>query len=190
MIQLVLTAFALSMDAVAVSVGICSRKDSLNARGLLWMALSFGFFQALMPVIGYSLGHLGSQWFQSIDHWIAFVLLFFVGAKMLWEAWKGGDEEVSEVSCADSTGFLPWKTLLTLSIATSIDAAAIGVTFSLLGGDLWQSVLVIGVLTFALSWLGGHFGRRLGSHFGVRAEMIGGLLLILIGVRILWEHGF
>jgi len=112
----------------------------------------------------------------------------FVGAKMLWEAWKGGSEEEAEEVCPDSTGVLLWKTLLTLSIATSIDAVAIGVTFSLLGNSLLHSVLVIGILTFGLSWLGGHFGRRLGSYFGTRAEIMGGILLILIGVHILWEH--
>lgn len=189
MLQILLTAFALSMDAVAVSVGICSRKDSLNSRGLLWMALSFGVFQAFMPMIGYGLGKLGSQWLQNVDHWIAFLLLLFVGGKMLWEAWKSDAEDDSDVSSQARTGSLPWKTLLTLSIATSIDAAAIGVTFSLLGSNLIHSIITIGVLTFALSWLGGHFGRRLGSHFGTRAEIVGGILLILIGVRILWEHG-
>lgn len=183
-IQVLLTAIALSMDAVAVSLGTACRKKAPHSRGILVMALGFGIFQALMPWLGFTLGSAGSAHLMRFDHWIAFALLGFVGGKMLWESFH--EEEDAELEI--QAGYLPWKTLLLLAIATSIDAAAIGISFSMIGTSIAREALIIGVITFVLSWLAGHFGKRIGEGLGKKAEVLGGLLLIGIGLQILWEH--
>jgi putative Mn2+ efflux pump MntP len=144
------------------------------------MAAFFGFFQALMPAVGYVCGFAFEGWFKSVDHWIAFGLLGFIGAKMIYESRRADDEKVKD----------PFATprLLLLSVATSIDALAVGLSFSLLGVPLVTTVLVIGVVTFSLCLPAVWLGRRLGGLMASRAELLGGLALIGIGFKILIEH--
>ncbi len=180
--QIFLLACALAMDAFAVSVASCTRKRDDFHRHALITSLSFGFFQALMPLLGWGLGRADASLLGNIDHWIAFVLLFAIGAKMVWEGI--GSESHEDEECPRFS----WKTLLTLSVATSIDAAAVGVSLSLVEVPILFPALAIGVITFAWSWLGHHFGRLLGERFGHGAEIFGGLVLIGIGSKILWQH--
>lgn len=181
--QTFLLALALAMDAFAVSVGSCTHKRDNFHRHALATSLSFGLFQAGMPLLGWSLGRAGASLLQNIDHWIAFGLLAAIGLKMIWEGLhKDADD------CEGAAVPFSWKTLLMLSIATSIDAAAVGISLSLIDSPILFPAAVIGVVTFVLSWLGHHFGRMLGERFGQGAEIFGGLVLLGIGVRILAQH--
>ena len=179
-VEILLIGIGLSMDAFSVS--ICK---GLTTKGFSWkMALTcglwFGFFQALMPVIGYFLGAQFQQYIEAYDHWIAFGLLFLIGANMIREALMGKEEE--------SSNSLDFRTMLLLAIATSIDALAVGVSFACIQVRLWSSVLIIGVTTFLFSILGVKIGNVFGSKFERSAGIIGGIILILIGLKILLEH--
>jgi len=185
-IQIILLAVALSMDAMAVSIGYGTRKQAPSARTLLSLAIGFGLFQALMPLLGYVVGSAGATMLQAVDHWVAFGLLAFVGGKMLWEALHSDDDEDQKE--VEDHGHIAWKTLLLLSIATSIDAAAVGLSLSMIHAPILIPALWIGCITFALSWLGGHFGKLLGARMGKAAEVLGGLVLIAIGVKIVIDH--
>ncbi len=178
--ELLLTGVALSMDAFAVSVckGLSARR--LRPADAVKTGLFFGGFQALMPLLGWLLGRQFESYITEIDHWIAFVLLAFIGGKMVWEALHGGDEEDS--------GSFAVKELLLLAIATSIDALAVGVTFAFLSVNIWSSIAVIGVTTFAFSFGGVYLGNRVGGRFHEKAELAGGVVLVLIGLKILLEH--
>ena len=173
-------AVGVSMDAFAVSVckGLCLKKFSLKVA--IICGLYFGLFQALMPVAGYYLAASFESLVVSIDHWIAFILLLFIGGNMIREALSGERESVT-----DGTEF---KEMLLLAIATSIDALAVGVTFAFLQMNLWGAVSLIGVTTFAFSVAGVALGRKFGTWLGNRAQIVGGTILILIGTKILLEH--
>ncbi|MCL5113881.1 MAG: manganese efflux pump MntP family protein [Patescibacteria group bacterium] len=182
-IAIILIAISLSIDSFAVSVSnglTITHKKLLNA---LKVALFFGFFQAFMPVIGWILGSNLRNHAESFDHWIAFGLLASIGAKMIYESIKNKRKNkiVSHIKI---------QTLVGLSIATSIDALAIGITFALVNISLIQAVIVIGLITFLLSFLGFFIGNRLGNLFEEKIEIIGGLILIGIGLKILLSHIF
>jgi putative Mn2+ efflux pump MntP len=184
---LILTGIAvgLSMDALAVSVanGIMIKK--LHVKHAVRIAFFFGFFQALMPLIGWAAGITFSQYIQPVDHWIAFGLLVLVGGRMIWEdVSKSLGRKVDPIvqNC------LHFPTLLVMSIATSIDALAVGISFALIGTTIWLPVLVIGVITFVISFIGIQIGNRFGAVLGNRLGIIGGLVLIGIGTKILVEH--
>ena len=147
----------------------------------LTCGLWFGFFQALMPVIGYFLGEQFEQYITAVDHWIAFGLLFLIGANMIREAVWGHDDQ-------ENNGALDFKTMLLLAIATSIDALAVGVSFACIQVKIWSAVLIIGLTTFLFSILGVKVGNAFGSKFEKSAGVIGGIILILIGLKILLEH--
>lgn len=172
---------ALSMDAFSVSIckGLATKKFSLKTAVIcgLW----FGGFQALMPVIGYFLGSQFEHLIAAIDHWIAFGLLLLIGANMIREAVK-----VEESESADST--TAFKTMFMLAVATSIDALAVGVSFAFLQVNIWISVLIIGVTTFVFSFGGVAIGNFFGSRYSKPAEITGGVILILLGTKILFEH--
>ncbi len=174
---------ALSMDAFSVSIckGLATKRFSLKTAFLcgLW----FGFFQALMPVIGYFLGTQFEHLITQIDHWISFGLLSLIGINMIREALHGNDENDND-AC---TGF---KTMLLLAIATSIDAFAVGVTFAFLNVNLWFSVLIIGITTFLFSFVGVKIGNIFGSRYSKISEIVGGVILIIMGTKILIEHLF
>ncbi len=179
--ELFLVAVSLSMDAFAVSVckGLSVKK--LRPRHCATAGLYFGGFQALMPLLGWLLGRQFESLIKSIDHWIAFVLLALIGANMIREA-LGDEEDVN-----DSFSF---KTMLPLAVATSIDALAVGVTFAFLEVQILPAILLIGCTTFALPAAGVKIGNVFGSGLQSKAEIAGGVILILLGIKILIEHLF
>ncbi|WP_301843777.1 manganese efflux pump MntP family protein [uncultured Ruminococcus sp.] len=183
-VELLLTAIALSMDAFAVSVckGLGMRRMRYDQA--LVISLYFGVFQALMPLIGWLLGTSFSRYIQAFDHWIAFVLLAFLGGKMLWDVFH--EKEDGEQESAERR--LDHRELFMLAIATSIDALAVGIAFACLDVNIWSSVSIIGVTTLVISFAGVWIGNRFGNRFQKKAEIAGGLVLILIGVKILAEH--
>ncbi len=180
--ELMLIAVGLSMDAFAVAVcrGLEMRK--INYRQALLIALFFGGFQALMPLLGYLLGAGFAHHISNFDHWIAFVLLAFIGGKMIWEAVHDADEGQGEA--------LNLKMLAMMAVATSIDALAVGITFAFpsFQMNVFFAVAVIGVTTFVLSFAGVCAGNRFGARYKKKAEIVGGVVLILVGTKILLEH--
>lgn len=179
--ELLLLGVGLSMDAFAVSVckGLAMKKATLKAE--LTCGVWFGGFQAMMPLIGFYLGTLFAEAIQAFDHWVAFGLLALIGGNMLKEAF--GAEE--ECPCAD----LSVRTMFLMAVATSIDALAVGISLAMVGDvNIWAAVSLIGVTTFALSAVGVAVGNVFGSRYEKKAEMAGGIILILLGVKILLEH--
>lgn len=183
-IELLLIGVGLSMDAFAVAIckGLCMKR--LDVRQALVIALFFGGFQALMPLVGWALGTQFEQFITPVDHWIAFALLAFIGGKMLWDSFHEDDEGMA---CA-ADGRLDLRELTMLAVATSIDALAVGITFAFLRVDIVLSVGLIGATTFLLSLAGVAVGHRFGARYEKPATIVGGVVLILIGVKILLEH--
>ncbi|MDF3821774.1 manganese efflux pump MntP family protein [Leptospira sp. 96542] len=170
------------MDAFAVSVteGLVIR-NSLHKRATI-TALFFGLFQTFMPIIGYSIGIRFASMVKNYDHWVAFVLLCIIGGKMLYEACQPSDGKPE-----DDKG-IRYKRLFSLAIATSIDALAIGLSFAFLEVNIINSASMIGITTFILSFLGVYIGFKIGNRLRSFAEVVGGLILIIIGSKILYEH--
>ena len=180
--ELLLISVGLSMDAFSVSVckGLTTRRFSW--RMALICGLWFGGFQALMPLIGYFLGAQFESFIDAYAHWIAFGLLFLIGANMIREAiWGDKDDK-------EDNNSLDFKTMLLLAIATSIDALAVGVSFACIQVNIWIAVLLIGVTTFLFAVLGVKIGNVFGSKYEKSAGIFGGIILILIGLKILLEH--
>jgi len=179
--ELFLIAVGLSMDAFAVSVckGLGMRR--IDVRVALVLALLFGGFQGLMPVVGWFLGSQLLWLIEPVDHWIAFCLLGFIGAKMIWDALHE-DDEVEEV-----TG-VAWGEFLMLAVATSIDALAVGLSFAALSVDIVPAALLIFATTFVLSLVGVAVGNFFGARYQAPAQVVGGVVLIGIGVKTLLEH--
>ena len=184
-IELFLIGVGLSMDAFAVAIckGLNMRK--MNYRQAAIIALFFGGFQAFMPFLGWSLGRFFEHYIVSIDHWIAFILLAFIGGNMIKEA-LGDDDEAAD--CGSSHDSLDLKELFMLAIATSIDALAVGVTFAFLRVNILPAITLIGITTFIISFAGVHIGHHFGSKYEQKAELAGGIILICIGLKILLEH--
>ena len=178
--SILLTGFALSMDAFAVSVTKGMTLKKINLSIATKIAFLFGLFQAVMPLIGWLFGMNFELYIRSIDHWIAVFLLSFRGIKMIVEAIKDDDN--------DNSTYLDNKELIILSIATSIDALAVGVTFAFLNIDIIPICVSIGVITFLVCFIGVLIGKKIGSVFKNYAQIIGGIILILIGLNILNEH--
>ncbi len=185
--ELFLLGVGLAMDAFAVSVckGLAMKK--VNKVHCLWIALYFGGFQALMPVIGYFLGTNFAEKLASVDHWIAFILLGYIGAKMIADGIKEYREK-TEVTEMDPP--LDHKELFILAIATSIDALAVGVTFSFLDVVIGVAALIIGVVTFVISACGVYIGNIFGEKFKTGAQITGGAILVFLGAKILITHLF
>ena len=181
-IELFLIAIGLSMDAFAVALckGLNMRK--LNMKHGAIIALFFGVFQAVMPLIGWLFGRQFEKYIVRVDHWVAFALLLVIGGKMIWDAFHEDDETST---CGDH---LDTKELVLLAVATSIDALAVGITFAFLQTNIVWAVSLIGFTTFALSLIGVCVGNRFGAKYKSRAEIMGGVVLILIGLKILIEH--
>ena len=182
LLELFILAIGLSMDAFAVSIckGLALPKINLKSAGIV--GLWFGAFQALMPLIGYLLGVNFRSYIVSIDHWIAFVLLAFIGGKMIKEALSEDEED------ADAEASFVFMTMLVMAIATSIDALAVGITFAFLNVNIWLAITIIGITTFICSAAGVKIGSVFGGRFQQKAEIAGGIILIFIGVKILLEH--
>ena len=179
-LEVVLVAIGLAMDAFAVSIckGLSMKK--MDWKKALIVGAYFGIFQGLMPVIGYFLGTTFESLVTKIDHWIAFALLVFIGLNMLKEAF-GKDSE----NCNDSVDF---KTMIILAIATSIDALAVGITFAFLKTNILLASIVIGIITFVVCVIGVKIGNKFGDKYERKAEVVGGLILIFMGLKILLEH--
>lgn len=181
-IEILLFGIGLSMDAFAVAVckGLSMKK--FNMKNCFLIALFFGGFQALMPFIGYMLGNTFEKYITEIDHWVAFVLLAYIGIKMIREAF-----EKEECGCCGENE-LKIKELFILAIATSIDALAVGITFSFYSDiNIFESITIIGITTFLLSWGGVMVGNKFGSRYKQKAEISGGIILVLLGAKILLE---
>lgn len=178
--EIIFISVSLAMDAFAVSIckGLSMKK--LDWKKAFIIALYFGAFQGLMPVIGYFLGATFSDLVTSIDHWIAFALLSIIGGNMIKESFDDEEEKRN-----DNVDF---KTMIVLAIATSIDALAVGITFAFLKTNIVLSVVLIGIITFVISLLGVKIGNKFGDKFQNKAELSGGIILILIGLKILLEH--
>ncbi len=184
--ELLLVAAGLAMDAFAVAICKGMNMKRIDYRKSFFIALFFGGFQALMPLIGWLLGTQFQKYINNFDHWIAFMLLAFIGRKMLWDAIAGGDEDAEDGS-GSSRAFFAELTLL--AIATSIDALAVGVTLALLPGmSIWLSIGTIGLVTFVLAFCGVVIGNRFGARFRRISQALGGVILILIGLKILLEQ--
>ena len=183
--ELLILAFGLAMDAFAVSV--CKGLTLKRADGgsMAKCGLWFGGFQALMPLVGFVLGSLFAEAIESVDHWVAFVLLALIGANMLKEAFSG-----EECDCCDNRNAdFSVKMMFTMAVATSIDAMAVGISLAMAGGvNILLAVLLIGVVTCLLSAAGVKIGSVFGSRFEKKAQIAGGVILILLGLKILLEH--
>ncbi len=179
-ITIFLIAFSLAMDSFSVSIANGLSADTFKINNALILALFFGFFQGFMPIIGWLAGETIAEYISTFDHWIAFGLLFTIGVKMIYEAITN-----------KANNFLKSyniKVILILSIATSIDAFAVGLSFSFLNFSIFYPALIITAITFVLSFLGVYLGRRFGGIFKNKIEILGGIILIIIGLKILIEH--
>lgn len=178
--EILFISIGLAMDAFAVSICKGISMSKMNWKKAIIIGLYFGGFQALMPLIGYLLGISFESIVTSIDHWIAAIFLSVLGLKMMKEAF--------ETNAKDENDDVSFKTMIVLAIATSIDALAIGITFAFLNVNIVLSVFLIGIITFVLSIIGTKIGNRFGDKYGNKAELVGGTILILIGIKILLEH--
>jgi putative Mn2+ efflux pump MntP len=180
--SILLVSVGVAMDALAVSLGIGTTGQARTRRPIFRLSFHFGFFQAMMTLLGYLAGSTIASLISGVDHWIAFVLLAFVGGRMIQEGF-GGEEE--KTSCADpSRGGM----LMMLCVATSIDALAVGLSMALVTVNIVNASLMIGLVTGGLSLIGLLLGGRLGARFGKRMEILGGLILVGIGLRVLITH--
>ena len=182
LVTIFILAVGLGVDAFSVAIGIGATNDKKSWAPVLRLAAAFGIFQFVMPIIGWLAGLTVVEIIASFDHWIAFALMALVGGKMIWE----GFEKESDVGKADQTRGWP---LLLLSIATSIDALAVGFSFSILKNPILFPAVIIGIVCFVMTTVGMIFGKVLAKIFGKKVEIFGGLVLIAIGVKILIDHG-
>jgi putative Mn2+ efflux pump MntP len=180
-LEIIIIALGLAMDASAVSLAAAAAGFAPDARAKFRLSFHFGLFQFLMPVAGWFMGISFVSHFKAFDHWIAFFLLAFVGIRMIWEG-MGSSAEVQKKD--PSRGM----TMVMLSVATSIDAQAIGLSLALLEVNIWYPSIMIGVITTGMSLLAIRIGTGLGALFGKRMEIFGGMVLLLIGSRILFSH--
>jgi putative Mn2+ efflux pump MntP len=179
-IEIVIVAFGLALDAFAVSLCAGAGRKINGARGELRLAFHFGLFQFLMPVLGWLMGLKIEPLIKNIDHWVAFVLLLFVGLKICKESFD--EDETAE--CDPSRGL----NMVMLSIATSIDAFVVGFSFSMLHVNIWYPGTVIGIVTAVLSIAGIYIGKKIGKRIGPKMELAGGVVIVFIGVKILFSH--
>ena len=175
-----LLALSLAMDAFAVSIAQGLSMQKIYLKQSLYIAFFFGLFQAVMPILGWFIGNAFNEIISDFDNWVVFIILFVIGAKMIYEAFKKGGQEKEEKRLA-------FYTLLMLALATSIDAFAVGVGFSLLKTDILFPALIIGLVTFVLSLIGVCIGKKVGTVFGKKMEALGGLILVIIALSILFE---
>ena len=181
LISIVLLGVGLAMDAFSVSISRGISLKICRVKHAFWMALFFGAFLAIMPIIGWVSGMQLQTVISTLAPWIAFVLLLIIGLKMIYESFQMEDED-------SSCKIFSFKELFILAIATSIDAFAVGVSFAFLNMSIWIPVLIIGIITFVLSFIGVYIGKKVGHLFESKIEILGGLILIAIGFKILLEH--
>ena len=183
LVEIILIAIGLSMDAFAVSITLGLTVKKPKAKEFLIPGIYFGFFQTLMPLIGYFAGTYFIQKIQNLDHWIAFVLLGVIGGKMIKDSFAKNDNKIKR------NPFL-FTTMLLLAIATSIDALAVGITFAIFEINILKAVIITGIITFCMSLGGVKIGNIFGTKYKSKAEFIGGTVLLIIGLKILIEHLF
>ena len=183
LLEIILIAIGLSMDAFAVSITLGLSVEKPRAKEILTPGIFFGFFQALMPTIGYFAGTYFAAKIQEFDHWVAFVLLGIIGGNMIRESLSKKEEESNE----NPFQFIK---MLGLAIATSIDALAVGVTFAFFKINIFMAAIIIGSITFIISMAGVKIGNLFGTKFKSKAEFIGGAVLVLLGIKIVIEHLF
>ncbi|MDO9558427.1 MAG: manganese efflux pump MntP family protein [Syntrophales bacterium] len=181
-LSIFIIAVGLGMDALSVAVGIGAAARTLTPGAVLRLAGSFGLFQFAMPLAGWLAGRAVADHISRYDHWVAFLLLALVGGKMIWESFR---HEKERAHAGDPTRGM---TLLVLSVATSIDALAVGLSLAFLKAPIVHASIVIGIVCFLMTAAGMVFGRKLGELFGKKAELVGGLVLLGIGIKILWDH--
>ena len=181
--EIILIAVGLSMDAFAVSITLGLSVKKPGVKEVLTPGIYFGFFQAIMPLIGYFSGVHFANKIQNSDHWIAFVLLGFIGGKMIKDSFSKKEKEI------DKNPFR-FRTMLLLAIATSIDALVVGITFAFLKTNIFKAILIIGLITFCISIGGMKMGNKLGARYESKAEFVGGAILVILGFKILIEHLF
>jgi manganese efflux pump family protein len=184
-VSILIIALGLSADCFAVSLASSFSIGARLKQFALRISLSFGLFQAGMTVVGWLAGNTVNDYISAFDHWLAFGLLGFIGGKMIWDSFH--HEDGNEKMTADIT---KWTVLLTLSVATSIDALAVGLSFAFLSVNLLMAASTIGIVAFLISLAGLFLGKHVGTLFGERAELVGGIVLIGIGIRILIDHLF
>lgn len=182
LLSILLIAVALGMDAFSVAVGVGAAARTLTPGAVLRLAGSFGLFQFAMPLAGWLAGRTVADAISRYDHWAAFLLLSLVGGKMIWESFR------PEKDCTHVNDPTRGMTLLVLSVATSIDALAVGLSFAFLKVPIIHAGVVIGIVCFLMTASGMIFGRKLGELFGKKAELAGGIVLLGIGIKILWDH--
>lgn len=187
LIELILIAISLSMDALAVAICKGLSMTKLNMRQMVTVGVYFGVFQAVMPLIGFFAGTRFSSAIEAYDHWVVFILLLLIGLNMIRESFKKEIESTdgAEEDNGTSTGI---KAMLPLALATSVDALAVGITFAILDVNIVRAVTLIGITTLLLSMLGVLLGSLFGSKYKAHAEIAGGAVLILIGLKVLLEH--
>lgn len=178
---IILIGGSLSLDAVAVAIANNIHHQKINISESLKLSFSFGFFQMLMPILGWSAGVQFDKYINNFDHWIVFFLLLFIGVKMIYESFF--KSEFIQKTCS-----LGHFKILCLSIATSIDALAVGISFAFLDNDIYFPAAIIGITTFILSLIGCFAGKKAGEFFGKKIQSVGGLILVIIGTKILIEH--
>lgn len=179
-LEIILLGIGLAMDAFAVSICKGLSMKRMNWKNAIIIAFYFGVFQAIMPSIGYFLGTTFESFVTAVDHWIAFILLSFIGGNMIKESFDNEDEKKNDR--------VDFKTMVVLAIATSIDALAVGITFAFFDVNVIVAVSIIGVITFFISLLGVKVGNKFGDKYQNKAELMGGILLVLLGIKILVEH--
>lgn len=184
LITIILVAVSLAMDAFAVSISNGVSVRGFGKKDAIKQAAFFGGFQFLMPVIGWFLGSSVKTYIEAVDHWIAFILLLVIGINMIRESLRGDENE------GNGSGILTNKMLLLQAVATSIDALAVGISFAILDVNILQAGVIIGIVSFVLSCIGAWAGRCLGDKLQTKAEILGGIVLILIGTKILLESLF
>ena len=181
-LTVIILAIGLSMDSFAVSISCGLEEQKISFQHAVKISISFAFFQGLLPVVGWFLGTGVKVYIEAIDHWIAFILLAYLGGKMIFESFR--NEESEKMS-----NIYSWKHILTLSIATSIDALVIGFTYAVVSTrNIFGGAVIIGAVTFFFAMLGIRIGKDVAGNFSQRVELLGGIILIGIGVKILIEH--
>ena len=180
-IEIILISISLAMDAFAVSICKGLSMSKMDWKKAIIIGLYFGIFQALMPTIGYFLGTTFETLVTSFDHWIIFILWFVIGGNMILESFSQSDEN-------DESSDINFSSMVVLAIATSIDALAVGITFAFMDINIFSTVSLIGLITFVLTVIGVKIGNKFGNKYESKAKLLGGIILILIGVKILFEH--
>ena len=181
-LTVIILAIGLSMDSFAVSISCGLTEQKISFRHAAKISFSLAFFQGILPVAGWYMGTEIKGYVEDIDHWIAFLLLLFLGGKMIYESFEKGDG-------SKTTDIYSWKHIITLSIATSIDALVVGFSYALASSrNIFGGALIIGAVTFFFAMLGIRIGKDVGCSFGPKVELLGGIILIGIGLKILLQH--